>query len=521
MASTIDELLVALRLDVDKQSFNNASSSFASVTQAARRMAGVLGVGLGMDKLTRQFAGTNAELGRFAKNAGVSAQFVSGLEFAFKQAGGSADDARGSIETMRKVWEDFTTGNYGRFEAAARFGFDSGDLLQSRDFGEMINNIASQVSKAKPELRASMLDALGIGNESARTLFSQGPQQIGQYMAVAKELAPVTDKMVDAAIKYDQEMGRLTQALKGITDQLSMEILPDLTDALGDATRFIRENNKLISEYLGKDQFEIGDEIGDTILGAVSDWAKDHGMSEEDAQNLREGGLSGYLQGRDTSYDQVNDYNFENWLNEMEAKRKKEEAGLLNDDTIGAWLNSQSSNDPIDDNVLRALAWQESRGQHRDENGRLTRSHAGALGAYQIKPSTGARPGYGIAPLRSNSEEDQKRFADEYLTVALKRYGSLDKAFASYNAGIGATDKAIRENGANWLSALPPETRAYVPSVKGKLAQMEGGRPQASVSVGQITVQGATDPMETARAVRREIAVMAEQAGADMNTGVV
>ncbi len=522
MSFTIDELLVGLRLDIDKQSFNNASSSFAGVTQAARRMAGVLGVGLGMDKLTRQFAGTNAELGRFSRNANASVQYVSGLEHAFRQSGSGADEARASIGSVLDMWKEFQVGDMGRFNAAAMLGFDTSSLLQAKSLEEVITNISTQTSKMSATQRRGVLEALGIGGQGAQTLFSQGPNALNSYLEQAKELAPVTRDMIDASIDFEHRMNELSLALKGITDQLSMEILPDLTDALGDATRFIRENNKLISEYLGKDQFEIGGDIGDRILDGISTWATDHGMSEQDAQNLREGGLSGYLQGRDTSYDQLDDYNVEQWFDEQEKQRKKAEAGLLNDDTIGAWLNSQSSNDPIGENILNAIGWQESRNRHRDANGNLITSHAGARGQYQIMPATGRQPGMGVSPLRNDTAEEHKRFADDYLTALYKKFGGdLDATFAAYNAGAGTVQNLQKQYGSDWLKHAPAETRAYVPSVKGKLSQLEGGRPQASVSVGQITVQGATDPMETARLVRREITVMAEQAGADMSTGVV
>ena len=36
------------------------------------------------------------------------------------------------------------------------------------------------------------------------------------------------------------------------------------------------------------------------------------------------------------------------------------------------------------------------------------------------------------------------------------------KAWAAYNAGPGTVDKAIKNNGDNWLSAMPQETKSYV-----------------------------------------------------------
>ncbi|TVU73844.1 lytic transglycosylase domain-containing protein [Cobetia crustatorum] len=489
MADTISELLIGLKLDVDAQSFRNANSAFNGVRDAGLRMGRALGAGgvaAGLTQLGTSYAATTAEIARFARESGTSAQFVSGLEFAFKQAGGSAGDARASISNFMKMYEDFEMGRHDKFNAATAFGFDTGSLLKSEDFGAMISNISSQVSKASPALRKSMLEALGIDGIGARSLLGSGPAQIEAYMKTAQELAPVTSEMADASIDATQALGEMSLAMKGFSDQMSMGILPDLTSAMREITgmmAYVREASGDESSplYWLKQAW---DAPNDAI-----DWIGDKRQGIIDG-----GGLGAW-------WDQV-----------------VEDGNERRNDDFGKGIYKPSAsldpNDPIGDNILGALAMQESGGKHRDANGNLTRSHAGALGAYQIKPSTGAVPGYGIAPLKSNSEADQKAFADDYLTKMLKRYGNLDQALASYNAGAGAVDKAIKTRGDNWLSALPPETRDYVPSVKAKMSE-QGGRP-VSISGGlNVTVSGATDPEAVGREVTRQIGVMAQQAGSD------
>lgn len=69
-------------------------------------------------------------------------------------------------------------------------------------------------------------------------------------------------------------------------------------------------------------------------------------------------------------------------------------------------------------------------------------SPKGAVGLTQIMPATGQNPGYGIAPLKNHSPEEEKRFAVDYLTTALNHFGGdAAKAVSSYNQGIGGVEK--------------------------------------------------------------------------------
>ena len=58
-----------------------------------------------------------------------------------------------------------------------------------------------------------------------------------------------------------------------------------------------------------------------------------------------------------------------------------------------------------------------------------------AIGPYGIKPSTGARPGYGVAPIADwDSPDEHRRFAADYLEALSAKHGSLERGLAAYNA---------------------------------------------------------------------------------------
>lgn len=121
----------------------------------------------------------------------------------------------------------------------------------------------------------------------------------------------------------------------------------------------------------------------------------------------------------------------------------------------------QASNSLFD-----ALIQQESGGRHYGRDGNLLRSPAGALGITQVMPKTGVDPGFGVLPLRNQSEEEYRRFGEDYLNAMLKEFkGDRSKALAAYNAGHGTVKTAVGSHGDDWLAHMPKETRDYVASI--------------------------------------------------------
>ena len=100
-------------------------------------------------------------------------------------------------------------------------------------------------------------------------------------------------------------------------------------------------------------------------------------------------------------------------------------------------------------------------------------SPAGARGPMQTMPGTLRDPGYGVAPAKDGSVDEQRRVGQDYLAALTAKYG-LDGGLAAYNWGPGNWERALAANGGNVQSALmsaPKETRDYVPSVKRRLGQ--------------------------------------------------
>jgi len=101
------------------------------------------------------------------------------------------------------------------------------------------------------------------------------------------------------------------------------------------------------------------------------------------------------------------------------------------------------------------------------------RSHASAVGMWQIVPKTGSRFG-----LTQNQWIDERRHpmraakaAAKYLSLLYNQFGSWSLALAAYNAGENAVQGALDKSGLKTFwdlmenGYLPAETRDYVPKV--------------------------------------------------------
>ncbi len=100
-----------------------------------------------------------------------------------------------------------------------------------------------------------------------------------------------------------------------------------------------------------------------------------------------------------------------------------------------------------------------------------------AMYAMQVLPTTAHDANYlgplGVTPAKDDSAAEYDRVGSQMLDGLLTRYhGNAQQAMAAYTAGYGAVDKAIADNGANWLQALGPNTQAYV--AKGTAALQAG-----------------------------------------------
>ncbi len=162
------------------------------------------------------------------------------------------------------------------------------------------------------------------------------------------------------------------------------------------------------------------------------------------------------------------------------------------------------------DRLVQITAQSESGGRETNPDGSTVTSPKGALGIMQVMPATMKNPGLGLKGIDPATATPGQRaaFGQNYLQALLQKYGDPAKAWAAYNGGFGAVDKALeaaakdRAVGAYhspggqpsdaWLGKMPAETQAYV--AKNMAAFESGGgkpaRPSeldfVNIAVGQL-----------------------------------
>lgn len=142
--------------------------------------------------------------------------------------------------------------------------------------------------------------------------------------------------------------------------------------------------------------------------------------------------------------------------------------------SLWAQIDAEAQRQGLPPALLRAVAWQESRGRA----GAV--SSKGALGTMQLMPATAAF--LGVDPLDA---ADNLRGGAIYLRQQLDRFGSVPLALAAYNAGPGAVKR---------FGGIPPyrETRLYVASILARLPQHVVQVPTLRLAGGRFDDQGSS-----------------------------
>jgi hypothetical protein len=90
-------------------------------------------------------------------------------------------------------------------------------------------------------------------------------------------------------------------------------------------------------------------------------------------------------------------------------------------------------------------------------------SSAGARGVMQLMPGTMRDPGFGITPMKDDSEAENRRVGQQYLDAMYRKYGDRKLALMAYNWGPGNVDEWIKKGAP--ANKVPKETRDYVSRV--------------------------------------------------------
>lgn len=482
----IDALLVKLGLETDAKSFRDGANQLSGLRAGALAAgAGMAAAFAGAVKISSDVAKSADDLAKWSRAAGVSAQYAAKLSFAMKQVGGSDADARGLVELANSLRDSAKWGELSE-RAFTAAGFNPQRIQQEgMSPEETIDFLAQGLSSMQLDQRRQIAGAMGVGDKSFR-LLSDRDGMHGSFRRAAELGGTPSDELLKNAEAYVAAKGELEELMEGFKNSIADEMLPGMTGLIESITGFSVDNREEIGKFFEEATpylkataagiaVLVAAQVGKKGLAAMGGAGGAAGLA------AKAGGIGALISAWDWDADDVEGM-----------------IGVRPPDWLFKPLFGGSGGGPLStDALFNALINQESGGKHYGD-GSLLRSGKGARGISQVMPATGQDPGYGVSPLANDSKEEYLRFGRDYLTAMLGEFdGDTQKALAAYNAGPGAVKKAVSSHGANWLSAMPGETQAYVPSIMSQAGK--GG----STNYYSIDARGATDPGAVENAARK------------------
>ncbi|MGR7185292.1 transglycosylase SLT domain-containing protein [Klebsiella aerogenes] len=212
-------------------------------------------------------------------------------------------------------------------------------------------------------------------------------------------------------------------------------------------------------------------QLNATVTSSVEQEASayDNPMQAGLIRSARKHSIEMYGQARGWSQERINGAVSE--ANQKALEQRAQNYAVTNP---SGWLNGDftlvnSSTGELD---MRAVGLVESGGKHRNADGSLVTSPAGAQGEFQLMPDTGkelaAKRGVEYNP---DDPVQHAQLARDYAGQLSKKYQSETLAGAAYNWGMGNVDKLIAKVGdprkgeismADFVKQLPAETRGWL-----------------------------------------------------------
>lgn len=395
--------------------------------------------------------------------------------------------------------------------------FTTSALLWEKATGQAVSETAKQFANlANDPLKASLAlnDQMNFLTASVydqiRALSEQGKQE--EAAAVAQKA--YSDAMKSRSDEVNQNLGAMERGAKGVADfgRKMWDALLDIgrtastTDTLAAVRKELADLEKRSAEGFG--DTEGGAATGRPSTQALARIkARIAALKEQEAQLLAtaaaekknaemEASTKNYVDASEAlaaaaKQSQTAEEKRLEIAKQLAAEYEKavKAASLLGDvstakalqDYMKALRANDAANQPsIDRNsLLDAIAHVESGGRQTDRSGKVVTSGAGALGMYQIMPSSGPHMAQlaGVEWSKARLEQDAnygRTLASAYIDYLMRTFdGDAVKVLTAYHSGQGTVKKAIAKAGpgGDWKQFLGPEGQQYANKVLSQFTQ--------------------------------------------------
>ncbi|WP_193579357.1 lytic transglycosylase catalytic [Escherichia coli] len=276
-AETIKDFLVSLGFSVDDAGAKKFGSVLAGTTANVIKMGlAVEGATLSVVAFTAKIASGLDNLYWASQRTGATVQGIQSIGYAVSQVGGSADAARGSLESLAR----FIRNNPGAEGFLNRLGVQTRDASGNmRDMAAIFTGVGQKLS-SMPYYRANQYaQMLGIDENTLMAMRRGVGQFSAQYSEMVKAIGFNADQAALSSNRFmtslkslgemagmarDKIGSNLADGLAGQIDNLRKKIIENFPKIEVTITKVIK-GSLWLGEIVGRVAFRIVDGVGDII----------------------------------------------------------------------------------------------------------------------------------------------------------------------------------------------------------------------------------------------------------------
>ncbi|MDB2181718.1 lytic transglycosylase catalytic [Citrobacter farmeri] len=276
-AETIKDFLVSLGFSLDESGYQKFNSVLTGATANAIKMGlAVEGAALSVVAFTAKIASGLDQLYWASQRTGATVQGIKSVGYDISQVGGSADAARGSLESLSR----FMRNNPGAEGFLNRLGVQTRDASgKMRDMSTIFTGVGQKLS-SMPYYRANQYaQMLGIDENTLIAMRRGVGQFSAQYSTMAKAIGFNADQAAVSSNRFmtslrafgemagmarDKIGSNLAEGLAGSLDNLRKRILENFPRIESTITKVVK-GILWLGEIVGRVAFRITEAVGDII----------------------------------------------------------------------------------------------------------------------------------------------------------------------------------------------------------------------------------------------------------------
>lgn len=243
MSNVIDSFLVALGFQVDEKSAKESEKAIDDIRSNALAMGAALSTAfVGAGFAAKQTAAEITELYNTSKT--LSSVGVEGLDkwgHAFKQAGGSVEDAASTIGSLEEAIAKAQLKGEAAFEDLQIAGIDPSFIMDASNAIDLLERLLEIYPKLSPQQQQVAQGALGL-SRGADLLLREGSDQVQQWLEDAENFGAVTDEMGEKSQELTRALNDVGRAWDDLMNRFTSGSSEGLTKAAED---FSEALNKL------------------------------------------------------------------------------------------------------------------------------------------------------------------------------------------------------------------------------------------------------------------------------------